>query len=100
MELVMIKLKHVSTLFILMLSGLYAQAQAEYDVRFLNTVGCDDSTLLVDIEVKAADGNAGFFMSEQNYRFSYNRIAIAQWVLHYILRTILRGLWILLPLII
>lgn len=73
----MIKLKHASTLFIFMLFGLYIQAQAEYDVRFLNAVGCDDSTLLVDIEVKAADGNAGFFMSEQNYRFSYNRVAIA-----------------------
>ncbi len=73
----MIKLKHVNTLFIFMLFGLYVQAQAEYDVRFLNTVGCDDSTLLVDIEVKAADGNVGFFMSEQNYRFSYNRDAIA-----------------------
>lgn len=78
MELVMIKFKHVSTLFILMLFGVYVQAQAEYNVRFLNTVGCDDSTLLVDIEVKADDSNVGFFMSEQNYRFSYNRSAIAQ----------------------
>ncbi len=72
----MIKLKHVSTLFFVILSTLFVQAQAEYDVRFLNAVGCDDSTLLVDIEVKAADGNTGFFMSEQNYRFSYNRSAV------------------------
>ena len=72
----MIKLKHVSTLFFVILSTLFVQAQAEYDVRFLNAVGCDDSTLLVDIEVKAADGNPGFFMSEQNYRFSYNRGAV------------------------
>lgn len=71
----MIKLKHVSTLFFVILSTLFVQAQAEYDVRFINAVGCDDSTLLVDIEVKATDGNAGFFMSEQNYRFSYNRTA-------------------------
>jgi len=77
MELVMIKLKHVSTLFILILFGVHAQAQAEYDVRFLNAVGCGDSSLLVDIEVKAADSNTGFFMSEQNYRFSYNRDAVA-----------------------
>ncbi len=77
MKLVMIKLKHVSTLFALILFGLYAQGQAQYDVQFLNTVGCDDSTLFVDIEVKAADGAAGFFMSEQNYRFSYNRAALA-----------------------
>jgi len=73
----MIKFKHASTLFFIMLFALSMQAQAEYDVRFINTVGCDDSTLLVDIEVKATDTDPGFFMSEQNYRFSYNRDAIA-----------------------
>ncbi len=49
------------------------------EVRFAVTqeATCEEPYgVLVDIEVKAAEGSS-FFMSEQNYRFSFNREALA-----------------------
>lgn len=74
----MIKSKHSFSLLLLLLSAFTMQAQAEYDVRFGNQdINCETEQMLVDVEVKAANGDPGFFMSEQNYRFSYNRDALS-----------------------
>lgn len=56
-----------------------AQAQTGMsDVRFVdNTRYNDDGYVSIIIEVKAASADTEFFMSEQNYRFSFNRFAIA-----------------------
>ncbi|MEM7104095.1 MAG: T9SS type A sorting domain-containing protein [Bacteroidota bacterium] len=50
----------------------------QFDVRFnLNSVDCPNNMIFVDIEVKAANAGSTFNMSDQNYRFSFNRDAIA-----------------------
>ncbi len=76
----MIKSKHTFSLLLCMLFALTMQAQldtARYDVRFGNqSIDCETSSMLIDVEVKAANTDPGFFMSEQNYRFSYNRDAL------------------------
>jgi len=72
----MIKLKHAIILSLFILSGFGVQAQGEYDVRFANEVQCDNAVVLVDVEVKAAASGSEFYMSEQNYRFSFNDQAI------------------------
>ena len=59
--------------------SLNIQAQSgESDVRFVQgNVTCDNGPIDFIIETKAAAAGSEFFMSEQNYRFSYNRDALA-----------------------
>jgi len=76
-RLVMVKSKHVFSLLLSMLSVFVVQAQAEYDVRFVNQVACESDQVLIDVEVKAAAVGSEFHMSEQNYRFSFNKDALA-----------------------
>ena len=64
----------VSTVFAL---NLYAQ-NGQNDVRFVDHSLFGDGTVAsFVIEVKAASADTEFFMSEQNYRFSFNRAALA-----------------------
>lgn len=72
----MVKSKHVFNLLLSMLSVFSVQAQAEYDVRFIDEVSCDSDQIIVDVEVKAAVAGSEFHMSEQNYRFSFNDNAL------------------------
>jgi len=69
------------TLFLLIFTASTFSAQAQIgqsDVRFVdNTPFNDDGYVSIIIEVKAASSDTEFFMSEQNYRFSFNRNAIA-----------------------
>ncbi len=52
---------------------LFSQA-GKYDVRFhKDNYDCQNKILYVDIEVKALNPGTAFNMSEQNFRFSYNR---------------------------
>lgn len=49
----------------------------QFDVRFnMHDYDCDALQLFVDIEVKAADAAKTFKVSDQNYRFSFNRSAV------------------------
>jgi len=75
-------MKKNQTLFILLaliafsFNG-YAQ-DGQSDVRFVQGgVACDTGPIDFIIEVKAASADTEFFMSEQNYRFSFNRDALA-----------------------
>jgi len=73
------KAKHIIFSLLLTLVLNFAIGQAVYDVR-LNAIEdpiCPDVTLFLDIEIKAADVASEFNLSEQNYRFSFNRDALA-----------------------
>lgn len=49
----------------------------QYDVRLnLNSYDCSTQQLLVDIDVRASSVDSTFRIAEQNYRFSYDTIAI------------------------
>ncbi len=69
-------LKTFIVALVLTASANMATAQAKYDVRF-NNVNCTNGKVLVDIEVKATELNSTFNLSEQNYRFTFNKEAIA-----------------------
>ena len=69
---------YLIAVFALFVFNLHAQDGVS-EVRFTITEApiCEDPYgVFVDIEVKAAEGSS-FFMSEQNYRFSFNRDALA-----------------------
>lgn len=74
------KAKHSFYLLACILLAFHANAQdGQSEVRFLITQPgvCQGAlSITVDVEVKAAVG-PGFFMSEQNYRFSFNGDALA-----------------------
>jgi len=59
---------------------LNTQAQnGQSDVRFVDITPMDAANIFPAefiIEVKASSADTEFFMSEQNYRFSYNRAGI------------------------
>jgi len=49
-----------------------------YDVRFkINEYDCINSKLYIDIEVRTENPAETFFVADQNYRFSFNRDALA-----------------------
>ncbi len=60
------------------LTSLIAQA-GQYDVRFFQAPSfqCDNSVVYFDIQIKASDAGTTFRLSEQNYRFSYDTLALA-----------------------
>ncbi len=65
-----------SATFILASFAVSAQ-NGVFDVRFnFASINCIDSLFYVDVEVKAKDAASEFLMSDQNYRFSFNRKAI------------------------
>ncbi len=63
--------------FILISFSATAQS-GQYDVRFkTKEIQCGKSKVLVDIEVKATSEGKTFKISDQNFRFSYTRDAVA-----------------------
>lgn len=68
-------LKTLIVALMLTASANMVTAQGQYDVRF-NNVNCNNGKMYVDIEVKAAEANSTFNLSEQNYRFTFNKEAI------------------------
>ena len=66
----------ILTLFAL--TSLIAQT-GQYDVRFFQdpSFQCDSSVVYFDIQIKASDAGTAFRLSEQNYRFSYDTLALA-----------------------
>ncbi len=64
---------------LLMLVNMSIAQTGKYDIQF--TIGKSADCLLgeayFDIEIKAADANSTFRISDQNYRFSFNRKALA-----------------------
>lgn len=66
----------LSLTFLLIAFAASAQS-GQYDVRFnMNDVDCDINKIFVDIEVRANSSATTFNISDQNYRFSYNRNAV------------------------
>ncbi len=64
-------------LFLMMGVTLFAQ-DPTYKVRFnMNEADCQNMIVYIDLEVAADDGSSGFYISDQNYRFSFNRDAVA-----------------------
>lgn len=63
---------------LLTLLSFFAVAQnGEFDVRFnYHKVDCNLNKIFVDIEIRASSSSTEFFLSDQNYRFSYNRDAV------------------------
>lgn len=72
------KTKHVIFSLLCLLIVGTAGAQGSYDVRFETTKDpvCPDVSLFLDIEIKAATSANEFNLTEQNYRFSFNRDAL------------------------
>ncbi len=68
-----------TSLFFICFFAFSAAAQnGMHDVRFnMNSVDCAGSKIFVDIEVRANSEATTFNISDQNYRFSYNRAAVA-----------------------
>lgn len=67
----------LTVMFLALSLSLYGQSGA-YDVQFnMNSIDCNTNQLFIDIEVKAPDAGTSFNMSEQNYRFSFTREALA-----------------------
>jgi len=62
-------------LFALIYTNINAQ-NGQYDLRF-NVNDCDENKLYVDVEIKASSTATEFALSDQNYRFSFNRAAVA-----------------------
>lgn len=64
-------------LTLLSLTCLIAQT-GQYDVRFFQepSFECDSSVIYFDIQIKASDAPTAFRLSEQNYRFGYDTLAL------------------------
>ncbi|MEM6725643.1 MAG: T9SS type A sorting domain-containing protein [Bacteroidota bacterium] len=69
--------KTILIVLLFCLCGLATFGQSgAFDVRFLlNSYDCNTNELFIDVEVKAADASSTFRLSDQNYRFSFNRSA-------------------------
>ena len=62
--------------FVLCTLTTFAQS-GQFDVRFnQKDIQCANNTVLVDIDVRATSSQTTFNMSDQNFRFSYNRDAV------------------------
>jgi len=72
-------LQFIFTGSLLMLAGLSIAQTGKYDIQFAigTSADCDLGEAYFDIEIKAADANSTFRISDQNYRFSFNRKALA-----------------------
>lgn len=67
---------YLTFLFLLTTLGIFAQS-GKYNARFrLNSIDCNNQQLFVDIEVQANDPAYTFRISDQNYRFSFNKSAV------------------------
>ncbi len=67
----------LSLLMIVMLSA-QVFAQTNYAVRFvMNSVDCQNMEVFIDLEVKANTGSPEYYIADQNYRFSFNKDAVA-----------------------
>jgi len=42
---------------------------------FLDKIDCESGKAYIDLKIKAEDSNTHFYLSEQNYRLSFNRSA-------------------------
>lgn len=64
---------------LLMLASMSIAQTGKYDIQFAvgKSADCDLGEAYFDIEIKAADANSTFRISDQNYRFSFNRKALA-----------------------
>ncbi len=64
-------------------SALFAQQDGTYNTRLVVfDVDCANSKIYVDIEVRAEDPGTTFNIADMNYRISYNRVAVANPVIH------------------
>lgn len=72
------KPKHLLFLLLLAFGHVICFAQnGKYDIRFkINDFSCSQTQLFIDIEVRAETPLTTFFISDQNYRFSFNPQAI------------------------
>ncbi|MEM7105560.1 MAG: T9SS type A sorting domain-containing protein [Bacteroidota bacterium] len=73
-------MKHIVQLFIFIITPfiLFGQGNpGQYNVQFsLSSIDCDNDMLFLDVQVQAASGATEFRITDQNYRFSFNRGAI------------------------
>ena len=65
---------------LLMLLSIYGMAQnGASDLRFLvHSLDCEAAEVCFDIQVRAGESGREFYLSEQNYRFSFSRTSITQ----------------------
>ncbi len=78
MKTVIYTTQNLFILALVVLTSFSALAQnGQYDVRFnTKNIDCGANKILVDIEVRATAPSHAFNISDQNYRFSYNRDAV------------------------
>ncbi|MEO1438372.1 MAG: T9SS type A sorting domain-containing protein [Bacteroidota bacterium] len=67
----------LSFLLILAISGMATAQSGEYDARFVVAgVDCDNQIVTVDLEIIATSPSTQFNVSDQNYRFSWERTKV------------------------
>ena len=72
-------MKTLPTLFLTLFAFTYAIAQTgQYDVRLVqeHPFQCGDAVIYFDIQLKASNAATTFRVSEQNYRFDYDSLAL------------------------
>ena len=73
-------MKITTTIVLILFAFTCSIAQTgQYDVRFFQdpSFQCDSSVVYFDIQIKASNASTVFRLSEQNYRFSYDTLALA-----------------------
>lgn len=78
-------MKNVLTLVLICLYSVSLMAQTgQYDVRLIQQypLQCEDEVIYFDIQVKASSTETAFRLAEQNYRFDYDTIALANPRIH------------------
>jgi len=72
-------MKKLFTAVLFLMSSCIVFGQNQYDLRFnLDNMDCDAQKLFVNVDVRASSDASAFQIAEQNYRFSFNRNAIAE----------------------
>ncbi len=62
---------------LLLFSFLTTSAQnGKYDVRLISSTDCDAGIVYLDVEVKAHSSTTTFNIADQNYRFTFNDVAL------------------------
>ena len=73
-------MKIVTTIILILFALTYSIAQVgQFDVRLIqqHPFQCGDATIYFDIEIKSSSPTTAFRVSEQNYRFDYDLLVLA-----------------------
>lgn len=71
-------LQNLLSFILIALVSVQLYAQPDFAVQFvMNSVDCQNMEVFIDLEVKANAGSPEYYIADQNYRFSFNKDAVA-----------------------